>query len=287
MDLNALEDFLLVARHGGISPASRISGRSKATLSRQVARLEDSLQVRLVERSSNVMRLTDQGRTLATRGEELLADFRDLGTAIQGRDRNPAGVLRLSAPLVFSHLYLGELAAAFRERHPAVILEAHAEDRLVDPVDEGLDVVIRVNPPVGHDLVGRCFLTDELILVAPPGDPQRWRKEEVPAVVLTSLQDRPNWLIRGAGDDELIRIPGVPILRLPSFLMIRRAVLAGAGIAAIPRSIVEDDVRSGTLDCLGRLDGGRTEIWVLHTAKRLISAKVTAFVGFVGEWFQS
>jgi DNA-binding transcriptional LysR family regulator len=284
MDLLALQDFALVARHGGISAASRVSGRSKATLSRQVARLEDSLQVRLVERGPSLLRLTTEGQNLAARAEELLAEVKELGTAIQGRNREPAGRLRLSAPLLFSHVHLGALAAAFQARYPKVILEAHVEDRRVALVEENYDVVIRVNPPPTHGLVGKCFLRDQLVLVAPPNLSERSRSLKVlPAVVLSNGDDETSWWVQTQGSRE--RISARAVLRLPSYLMIRTAVLNGAGVAAVPRSIVENDLQSGALSCLGVLEGGATEVWVLHTAKRLTPRKVSAFADFVCKQF--
>ena len=275
-----------MAKHGGVSSASRATGRSKATLSRQVARLEDSLQVGLVERGASQLRLTAEGKALHARADELLADLDDLREVIQGSNREPEGLLRLSAPLLFSHVYLGSLAAAFQEKHPKVVLEAQVEDRRVDLVDEGYDVVIRVNPPSTHGLVGRCFLKDRLVLVARPALIAQWREaasKALPAVMLSSTEDRQQWLVRKEG--QVQHVIGQAVLKLPTYSMIRRAVVDGAGLAAIPQSIVEHDIRSGALACLGTIEGGATEIWVLHTARRLTSPKVVAFVRFVLDWF--
>jgi len=286
MDLIALQDFVLVARHGGIGAASRASGRSKATLSRQLARLEDELGVRLVARGANRLRLTAEGKALHTRSHELFLEFAELRDVIQGSNHEPEGLLRLSAPLLFSHVHLGTLAAAFRARHPGVVLEAQVEDRRVDLVDEGFDVVIRVNPPVAHGLVGRCFLKDRLTLVAAPDVAKRVKErsaDAVPAVVLSSLKAYDHWSVQGK--TKVRRIAGSVVLKLPSYVMIRTAVIEGAGAAAIPNSIVEEDLRLGRLVSMGTLDGGATQIWVLHTARRLTSPKVRAFVEFASNWF--
>jgi DNA-binding transcriptional LysR family regulator len=286
MDLLALRDFVLVAQHGGISAASRAAGRSKATLSRQIARLEDDLQVRLVERGASQLRLTAEGKALQAGAHELLAELEELRGNIQGSAREPEGRLRLSAPLLFSHVHLGALAAAFQHRYPKVLLEAQVEDRRVDLVDEGYDVVIRVNPAPTHGLVGRCFLKDRLVLVAAPAVAANLRERHphtIPAVVLSSSREDGRWLLcEEGGVRELSRRV---VLRLPSYAMIRMAVIGKAGAAAIPQSIVEDDLRSGALVRLGTIEDGDTQLWVLHTARRLTSPKVKAFVHFVSERF--
>ncbi|PPJ49123.1 LysR family transcriptional regulator [Rhizobium sp. KAs_5_22] len=285
MDLNALKDFMLVAKHGGLGAASRASGKPKATLSRQVSRLEDDLRVRLVERGSNAWRLTEDGHLLATRSADILAELEDLGTAISGGDRLPSGILRVSAPLLFSQLHLGQIGAAFCKRYPDVQLEVHSDNRFVDLIDEGFDVVIRGNPPIEQELVGRRFLTDDLVIVASP-DKMTWSQTgEIPAIVLTGFKGNPQW--RLARREDARQPPIISVLRLPSYLMIRTAVLAGAGIAALPRSIVEEDLRAGTLTDLGSIEGGHIDFWILHTARRLASAKVTAFSDFVVEWFRA
>jgi len=288
MDLIALEDFLLVARYGGLSAAARASSRSKATLSRQVMRLEDSLGIRLVERGTSRLRLTPEGEILQARAEGIFSEFRDLEAAMQGKGREPEGRLRLSAPLLFSHLYLGKLAAAFREKYPKVLLEAHVEDRQVDLVEEEFDVVIRVNPRSVHGLVGKRFRTDQLVLVIRP-DLYRQRggsaSESLPAILLSSQKADPCWHVTMA--DGVKRIDAQLVMQLPSYFMIHAAVLSGAGASAMPRSIVEEDLQSGALLSLGELEGGATEIWVLHSARRLASPRVVAFVQFIGDYFDT
>ncbi|PYE86253.1 LysR family transcriptional regulator [Pseudoroseicyclus aestuarii] len=284
MDLIALQDFVLVAQHGGIGAASRASGRSKATLSRHLAGLEDDLGVRLVERGANNLRLTEEGRALSARSHELLLELTDLRDAIQGRRDEPQGLLRISAPLLFCHMHLATLAVAFRARYPGLVLEVQADDRRVDLVDEGFDVVIRVNPPDTLGLVGRCFMEDRLTLVATPAVARR-ATEKVPAVILTSHKTQEHWTVQT--DAGVSQVAGSVVLKLPSYILVRTAVLEDAGAAALPHSIVENDLRSGKLLSMGTLEGHATQIWVLHTARRLTSPKVRAFVDFVSGRFRT
>jgi DNA-binding transcriptional LysR family regulator len=282
MDLIALADFNLVASHGGFGRASRASGRPKATLSRRVMELEQSLGVRLLERGTRSLRLTEEGATLYARTEALLTEVAEVGETIAGGLDRPRGRLRISAPLLFAHSALGRIAADFIRAYPEVRLEITADDRFVDLVEDGFDVVIRVNPPPDQDLVGRCFLRDRLVIVAPATLARPAAGDEpspVRAVVLARAVEAALW---HCADGQQLRPE--PVLRLSSLVMVRDAVRAGAGAALLPPSIVRDDLASGRLVSWGASDQ-TVALWALHTSRRLASRKVQAFVQFLCDAF--
>ncbi|MBN6110988.1 DNA-binding transcriptional LysR family regulator [Xanthomonas sp. JAI131] len=280
MDLNALEDFQLVAAHGGFGRASRASGRSKATLSRRVADLEDSLGIRLIERGERSLGLTEAGRILLARLEGPMREVADAIAAARDGLATPRGRLRVAAPLLFSQVALGRLAAAFQALHPQVQIEAVSEDRVADLVDEHFDVAIRINPRKDSALVGRCFAKDRLVLAAAPVvEIPKGRKGEtlrVPAVVMPSYRDGELWSVQGG---QLVVEPQ-PVLRLSSLLTVRDAVTAGAGAAMLPQSLIGRLLDEGELVAWGAA-GDEVELWVLHTSRRLQSPKVRAFVEFI------
>src|SRR6187549_1858347 len=183
MDLLALADFNLVARHGGFGRAARAAGRPKATLSRRVAELEASLNLRLFERGARLLKLTEEGRALHQRTGALLTELDETAAAIASGGHEPRGRLRISAPLLFSQIAMGKLAAGFTARFPDVRLEVTTEDRPVDIVEEGYDLVIRVNPDPDESLVGRAFLRDRLVVVASPALSRPKAGLAVPAVM--------------------------------------------------------------------------------------------------------
>ena len=289
MDLLALADFHLVVSHGGIGRASRASGRPKATLSRRIMELEGSLGVRLLDRGSRSLRLTEEGSTLHARTKGLLGEIIEVGEAIREGGARPRGCLRIGSPLLFAHISFPPIAAAFIRAYPEVRLEIVAEDRTVDPVEDGFDLVVRANPAPDDSLVGRCFLRDRMLIVAPASMPRPRPKGNsdaiapVPAVVLTNPADAGIWRIAD-GRHELSLRPD-PVLRLSSKLMIRDAVRAGAGAALLPQSVIADDLASGRLSCWGEALGHDVELWVLHTPGRLVSSKVAAFVKFLCDAF--
>ncbi len=292
VDLAALTDFNLVAAQGGFSRAARFSGRSKATLSRRVAELEQSLGVRLMDRGTHTLRLTEEGRALHARTEGLLAEITEAGEAIVFGASVPRGRLRVSAPVVFAHVALGRIGARFALAYPDVQLEIVADDRRVDPVEEDFDLVIRIDPAPDERLVGRRFLTDERLIVAAPSLPrlaiEAMEPGEIPvgAVVLTAMPPNRLWRMRSVEGGTLTMKPQ-PVLRLSSLLMVRDAAIAGAGIALLPKLLVADDVAAGRLVLWGVEDTPPVEIWALQSSRRLVGAKVRAFLDVIDQSFPS
>ncbi|MYN27091.1 LysR family transcriptional regulator [Duganella levis] len=284
MDLLALTDFNLVARHGGFGKAARASGRPKATLSRRVAELETSLGLRLLERGARTLKLTEEGRALHERTGALLSEIDEAATDIAAGGATPRGRLRISAPLLFSQTAMGRLAAEFALKHPQVRLEVTTEDRPVDMVEEGYDLVIRVNPNRDETLVGRIFVRDRLVVVAAPQMARPAHDDEpVPAVVRGANGDKTLWQVSVAG--ATARIAVQPVLQLSSLLMVRDAVRAGVGAALLPVSLVSHDLAAGTLAHWGDIDGSEIALWTLYPSRRLLSNRVSAFLDFIKQAF--
>lgn len=290
MDLTALADFNLVATHGGFGSASRASGQSKATLSRHVRALEDELGVRLVERGGRELRLTAEGAVLHARTVDPFSEIAQVAEEVKAGIGLPRGVLRVSAPLLFAHVSMGRLAAAFRTAHPEVLLDVTAEDRYVDLVGDGYDVVVRFNPRPDDTLVGRRFLSDRLVLVAPPGLRRPIARAaatggpELPAIVRSGRADVEMWTVVDAAGKVRTYRPR-PVLCFSTPVLARDALLAGAGAALVPRSAVAVDIAEGRLVEWGVAQVPPNEAWVLHASRRLVSPKVSAFVDFLCTYF--
>lgn len=283
MDILALADFNLVARHGGFGKAARAARRPKATLSRRVAELEGALDIRLFERGARALKLTEEGRALFERTSLLLTEIEETVTAISSGGTSPRGRLRISAPLLFSQTAMGKLAAAFALQYPDVRLEVTTEDRAVDMIEEAYDLVIRVNPAPDASLVGRIFLHDRLVLVANPDF--RWPKgaEPVPVIVRGDIGGAETWSVTNARGPS--QIAANPVLGLSSLVMVRDAVRAGAGAARLPLSLVSPDLAAGRLAHWGDVAGPDIALWALYPTRRLLSARVSAFLDFLKEAF--
>jgi len=282
MDLNALTDFSWVATQGSLGKASRASGRSKATLSRRIAELEEQLGVRLIERSARGLKLTEAGQQLMSRTQGPMQEVAEAMTAARDGLATPRGRLRIASPVLFSQLSMGRIGAEFCARYPEVTMEVVAEDRAVDLVEEQFDAAIRINPSPDSSLVGRCFAKDRVVVVAAPSLPipttGPGEVQPVPAVVYSSFQPT-QWSLDGG---RLVLAPE-PKLRLSSFLMVRDAAVAGAGVALIPQSIAWKQLTQGELVQWGIVTGMDVGLWVLHTSRRLPAPKVRAFVDFMCE----
>lgn len=283
MDLLALADFNLVARHGGFGKASRAAGRPKATLSRRVSELEASLDLRLFERGTRAMKLTEEGRALFERTSQLLTELDETTAAIASGGQHPRGRLRISAPLLFSQTAMGKLAAGYALKYPDVQLEVTTEDRSVDMIEEAYDLVIRVNPDPDESLVGRVFLRDRLVVVASPDLTPPTDGLTVPAVVRGPVRQDEAWnLTTSTGR---LKMTVNPVLSLSSLIMVKDAVRMGVGAARLPVSLVSRELANGSLVHWGEVEGPEIALWTLYPTRRLLSARVSAFLDHLKEAF--
>ena len=283
MDLLALADFNLVARHGGFGRAARASGRPKATLSRRVSELEAALDLRLFERGGHLLRLTEEGRALHAQTGALLTQIEESVMSVSTGGDTPRGRLRISAPLNFAQTAMGRIAAGFALRYREVRLEVTTEDRAVDMIEEGYDLVIRVNPSPDESLVGRVFLRDRLVLVAAPGRAEAIESRPMPAIVRGPGDVSAGWTVSVEGKTRQIEVD--PVLRLSSLIMVRDAVRSGVGVALLPVSLVGQDLAAGALAHLGDAVGPEITLWALYPSRRLLSPRVSAFLEYLKEVF--
>ena len=220
------------------------------------------------------LKLTEEGCALFERAGALLTELEETATAIASGSSQVRGRLRISAPLLFSQTAMGRLAAEFAWAHPEVRLEVTTDDRAVDMIEEGYDLVIRVDPAPDETLVGRPFLHDRLVVVGGPDMP-RPVGTTVPAVVRGADSVR-TWTAVGPEGPVAIEIE--PVLRLSSLVMIRDAVRAGAGAARLPLSLVLGDIGSGRMTSWGDVAGSDISLWALYPSRRLLNARVSAFL---------
>ena len=283
MNLDDLADFVLVASNGGFSQASRHSGRPKASLSRKVMALESALGVRLFERGARVIRMTEEGAMLYEQATGPLNEITETADKLRNGRMKPHGRLRINTPPLFGRLSMGTLAAKFALTHPDINLSVTTEDRAVDLVGEGYDIVLRFNPDPQSDLVGRCIFRDELLIVSAPSIWDQFHKpgsaeKILPFVFRTSKK---KYFLLQTVELENIKIRTQPILELSTLDMVRDALLTGIGAAKLPRLLVEEDLASGSLINWGPSSDKPPELWVLHASRRFTSAKVNAFIRFL------
>jgi DNA-binding transcriptional LysR family regulator len=178
---------------------------------------------------------------------------------------------------------MGKLAAAFALKFPEIRLEVTTEDRAVDMIEEGYDLVIRVNPDPDESLVGRIFLRDRLVVVASPKLRRPANDVAVPAVVRGASELNSAWDVKAPDGRSIIATESM--LRLSSLIMVRDAVRAGVGAAQLPVSLVSRDIATGKLVHWGDVVGPEIALWTLYPSRRLLSARVSAFLDFLKQAF--
>lgn len=283
--LPGLQEFLAIAQSGGLSAASRDSGVPKATLARQVKELEAALQTRLLERDGRQLRLSDEGQILFKRAAPLMSELDLLRNEIMGRSAVPSGRLKISVPALFAREKLGSVLATLVTRYPEITVDVDVNDGFVDPVRDAYDLVVRVNPSPDSDLVGRRFLSTDMVLAAPPDmTVPKQNGASVKAVVLKAQAGLGAWTVTSAGQ-ELMVIPA-PVVICSSMMVVLQTTRAGAGVALLPRALIMEDIAEGKLRLWGTVPNRQIEAWVLHTSTRLASPKLKVCMDLLVGAFQ-
>ncbi|MFD1809106.1 LysR family transcriptional regulator [Gemmobacter lanyuensis] len=233
LDLSALRAFRAVVREGSFSAAALLLRVPKSTLSKRVADLETRLGVRLIERSTRHLRITQEGEMLLPRAERLLSEADDIRRALGEAGGMPKGHLRIAVPPVMGHVMMGGIGARFRAAHPEVTLEAHFLDRTPDLLEEGFDGAICFGPLEDSSQIARLIVHGHAVLAAAPDLPglaDLHHPEDLPRlpqVGIAASWAGPWPLVRG---NEEVRVPMRADLLLGSFLAVRDAAAAGAGL---------------------------------------------------------
>ncbi len=281
------EAFVAIAEHGSVSSAARALSMPRATLSRQLSRLEAGLGVQLAHRTSRRLTLTRAGELLYDHARRILDDARAALQDVARLDDVPRGVLRVSVP-PDSNAFTPMLCA-FLDVHPEVHLEVISTARFVDLVTERVDVVIRAGTAEQQDLVGRVLSKVQMVCVAAPsyleraGTP-RTAQDLARHDCIGTLGDGPRtWPLLGGGKVE---ISG----RFAANNLTNRVSAArlGRGIALVPDAFIRDDVAHGRLvRILEGVVGVEGAVRVLFAEREHVPAKVRAFLDFLYTWIDT
>jgi DNA-binding transcriptional LysR family regulator len=282
LDLTALRGFRTVLREGSFSAAALALRVPKSTLSKRVADLENHLGVRLIERSTRTLRPTQEGEVLAARADRLLGEAEDIRRALGESGGQPRGPLRLAVPQSIGNLLIGAIAANFRKAFPDVTLEIHFLDRAPDLLEEGFDGCIRFGPLEDSSQVARRLTHGQAMMVASPqlaGLDRLRHPEDLRQFDLVGLAAPwPGGLPLQNGSEEVL-LPFEPPLRLGSHLAVRDAVLAGAGIAALPGIVARPEIAAGRLiRVLPDWSTPRKAIYFVYPSAQSVTARLRVFI---------
>ncbi len=292
-DLSRIRAFVQVFDAGGFSAAARQHGRSKALLSKYVTDLEDYLGVRLMNRTTRKLSLTEAGEAYYREASQLLQQLDDLDASILDQTAAPRGLLRVSAPRNFGEMILAPAIFSFLAEQPGVTLDLRLEDRFVDLVEEGIDVALRIAAAPDSSLIARRLAAMRHSVVAAPAyldahgvprAPEDLRNHA--AIVDTNLSGQANWRFAVDGQTVSVHVRG-PV-RVNSPLSARDAALAGLGIAVLPGYLADPMIAAGRLVPIldGHVQTGAS-LMAVYPHRRHLAGKVRALIDYLVEWFDS
>lgn len=291
LDLQQLSSFVAVVNAGSFVAAADALGLSKAAVSRHVADLETQLGVRLLHRTTRRLSLTDDGQRFHARAGELLAAAGELEAETRSSSGEASGLLRINAPLTFGNLHLAPLWPDFAAANPKVSLDIHLNDRLVDLVEEGYDVAVRITNMASSQLVSRRLATTSIIACASPAylaahgtptHPRELADHQVIAYAYWSGGD--HWSFSSADGEVRVRVQ--PRIHTNSGDTCRIAALRGQGVILQPDFLIGDDLRRG--DLVELMPGWRSidlGIHAVYASRKHLPMKTRRLIEFLVEAF--
>ena len=286
-----MQIFVDVVNSGGFSAAARKIGLSRAQVSKSVMQLEQYLGVRLLNRTTRSISLTESGRVYFERSSALLADIDEIEAIAANESGETRGRLMLSAPTTFGILHLQDAIPAYLARFPEVQISLSLADRFIDVVAEGFDLVIRIGELEDSSLVARRLAPCKRILCAAPGYLGKHGTPQVPqdlaihhCLVYSNELKPDSWRLQGPDGNEVVKVNG-PVCADNGDIL-RAAAVAGLGVTLLPTFIVGADLISGRLrQVLPEFCPPEIFIHAVFPSRRWLSPKVRSFVDFLAGYF--
>jgi DNA-binding transcriptional LysR family regulator len=284
--------FAKVVEAGSFVSAANAMGLSKAAVSRQVSDLEARLGARLLQRTTRRLSMTREGELYYARCKELIAAVDDADAELGANAGEPSGIIRINAPQTFGVLYLASLWSRFVELHPKVGLDIVLSDRVVDLVEEGFDVAVRISTLSPSTLISRKLASTRMVVCASPtylerrGVPAAPRDLSRHDVIAYSLWNARNlWSFEGPEGPASVRIE--PRIHTNSGDTCRRAALDGQGVILQPDFLVAADLREGTLvELLKDFRSVELGIHVVYPSRDHLPLKVRRLIDYLVEAFE-
>lgn len=287
MDLNRAVTFARVVEDGGFTAAARTLRVPKSSVSRSVALLEEELGVRLLQRTTRKVELTEAGRVFYDRASRALAGLEDAEAAVSDLQASLRGTLRVTAPADAGAGILAPLIARFVERHPGVHVECVLTARVVDLIAEGIDFAFRASKIADSSLVARRLLTrDGAVYAAPSYLARRGAPERVAdlaahdCVMFRADQGRSRWALTGPRGEEVVEVHGP--MSADDFAFVHQAALRGVGIALLPQFIAQPSTARAELTRVLPEHVGLRGLWhLVYPSSRYLPRRAAVFRDFV------
>ena len=290
-DLNDLYLFALVVEHGSFTAAGQAAGLTTSRVSRRVADLEERLGVRLLHRTTRKLALTAIGEQYYQHCRAMVAEAEAAAEVVEQVQASPRGRVRVTCPVSSAQSVLGPIVTAFMQRYPEVRVSLAATDRVVNLIDEGYDVGIRfrATPLDDSSLVARALGESHTYLVASPALLDRLGRPAQPADlghfpgIGKSRHDIYSWLLTGPDKKSRI-IPYHPVLDSDDWWVLKQAVLAGLGVAALPDEFCHREIAAGELEiALPAWSLPSAYLYIVYTSRRGLIPAVRTFIDFAAE----
>lgn len=284
MDLNGVKVFIEVARARSFTRAADILRMPKSTVSRRVSELEETLGARLLQRTTRKLKLTDAGVAYYERCARALSELEEAKAAVAKLQEEPRGTLRVTAPVDFGEAFLGDLVIEYMRRYPEARVDMVLTGRVVDLVDEGFDIAVRVGKLADSSLVARKLGVVRGLLVASPeylevrGEPSSPDAlAEHDCIIFGDTHMGRTW--RLLGPRGAVDVPVTGRGAVDHYPLVYKAALAGLGIAVTPTFLCAADLRAGRLvHVLPHWAPPTSPIQAVYPTTRHLSAKVRAFL---------
>lgn len=286
MQLDLLNAFVAIAEAGSLAKAAQRSGIPTSTLSRNLAALEKSLGLRLMQRSTRALSLTADGQQLYQRVTPQLSLLQEALEDSRSASQEPSGLLRLTAPSSLGRIVVAPLIAEFLLRYPKVQVEALFSDRRINLIGEGIDLAFRMGALADSAMIARTLGMAENVLCASPaylerhGTPQAPQELEQHRLMSYSRESQALELKHADGRQLQLALAYDLLCSPPDALL--ASLLAGVGIAWLPGFVVSQDLQQGRLQQVlpeWRLSAG--EIHMLYPSARGMPRKLSAFMELV------
>jgi DNA-binding transcriptional LysR family regulator len=289
MDLNDIVVFTKVVETHSFTGAAELLGLPKSTVSRKLAQLEERLGVRLVQRTTRKLALTDIGQAYYDRCARIVADLAAAEQLVTDMQATPRGRLRITAPIDLSSRHLGTIIAGFLAGHADIYIELEATDRVVDLIEEGYDVAIRFGTLPESTLIARKLCNADAVLCASPAYLAAHKPpatvDELEAhdrVLFTPSPRTQSWTLEhGAQTYEFGRPAHFASNNIGA---IRDAALAGAGIALLTDFMVNADIAAGSLvQLLPEWRSRAIEIHAVYPARQNLPPRLSLFLDHIAK----
>jgi DNA-binding transcriptional LysR family regulator len=288
---NEMAVFAKIVATGSLSSAARDLGLSPAMVSRRLAALEARLGVRLVNRTTRSLSLTDEGANYYESCARVLAEIEDANAAVSAGRQEPRGTLRVALPAAFGNQYVAPLVPQFAARYPAVQLALSLSDRAVNLIEEGFDLAIRIAALEDSSLAARKLAPNRRVLCASPEYLRRQGAPREPADLrehncLLASDFEGSWEYKDAGGKAgTVRVSGRYVC--DNWEVLREWALAGLGIALKSTWDVRRHLESGALLPLlpGYSFDSGVAIYAVYPHRRHLPAKTRAFIDFLADSF--